>query len=96
MKVNYSKANDRLQRDRFDNILTHWHSEQIRSRKSLSFRMDDCILSEPGGDGGGTTLTNVADAFQGMSNALNQVPHILHTVLSQKNAPRYVWQINRI
>ena len=58
--------------------------------------MDDCILSEPGGDGGGTTLTNVAEAFQGMSNALNQVGHILHTAISQKNAPRYVLQINRI
>ena len=58
--------------------------------------MDDCILSEPGGDGGGTTLTNVAEAFQGMSNALNQVAHILISAISQKNTPRYVLQINKI
>ena len=57
--------------------------------------MDDCILSEPGGDGGGTTLTNVAEAFQGMSNALNQVGHILHTAISQKNDRKKICFANK-
>ena len=63
----------------FDNILTTLGTKTNKQhdkqgyKAPLSIRMDDCILSQPGGQGGGMTLSSVEEAFQGMSNALAQV-----------------------
>ena len=48
--------------------------------------MDDCMLSTPGGDGGGDTLSSVVQAFQGTSNALTQVWYNLCAAISRRNA----------
>ena len=64
----------------FDYILTtlgtqtnNQHDQQGYKAPLSIIRMDDCILSQPGGQGGGMTLSSVEEAFQGMSNALAQV-----------------------
>ena len=54
--------------------MNNQHENISKAKKGIiSIRMDDCILSEAGGDGQGNTLVNVRRAFEGMSNALAQV-----------------------